>query len=84
MIPTAATAKTQSQEGEILFSETLCVTSLSVGEGATKSVPVGDRLVVEVAVGEGVSVGCGVSVGGKGVGVEVAGGVTCNKSLSPG
>ena len=50
----------------------------------------GDGLVIDNAMGEGVvvgcgvAVGCGVSVGGSGEGVLVAGGVTCNKSLSPG
>ena len=36
------------------------------------------------ALGEGVAVGCGFSVGGRGEGVLVAGGVTCNSNLSPG
>ena len=45
---------------------------------------VGGGVADDKALGEGVAVGCGVSVGGRGVGVLVAGGVTCNKSLSPG
>ena len=52
--------------------------SLAVDVGKKGWVAVGLR------VGLGVRVGSEVSVGGRGVGVLVAGGVTCNKSLSPG
>ena len=47
---------------------------------------VGEEIACSIStlVGVAVGVGSGVSVGGKGVGVLVAGGVTCSSSRSPG
>ena len=44
----------------------------------------GERNWVTVGEGLGVRVGMGVSDGGRGVKVAVAGGVTCSSSFSPG
>ena len=48
------------------------------------AVEVGRKSRVEVGEGLGVALGSEVSVGGRGVKVAVAGGVTCSSSLSPG
>lgn len=64
---------------------------VTVGEGEKvakftvfgAAVGIAARVTVSVAVSVGVA-GTGVSVGGTGVNVAVGGGVTCNKSRSPG
>ena len=76
----AAMAKARIKSQLVGFSTKLNTPEVSVAVG------VGGRVRVTVGEGLSVSVGLGsrVSVGGRGVKVAVAGGVTCSSSLSPG
>ena len=74
--PKATTARTKNQL--IGFSSWFSAAGVSV------LVDDGVRDWVIIGEGLGVGVGSGVFVGGRGVKVAVAGGVTCSSSFSPG
>ena len=76
--PTAAIARSQSQLSGS------CNDLRSVAGWATVAVGASGWVAVGAKLGMAEGLGFGVSVAGAGVGMLVAGGVTCSSSLSPG
>ena len=76
----AAMAKARIKSQLVGFSTKLNTpgVAVAVGVGGRVRVTVGEGLIVSAGLGSG------VSVGGRGVKVGVAGGVTCSSSLCPG